>query len=358
MIDTDEKLAELLPALQEAPWLAVDTEADSLHSHPEKLCLLQISFPGCDELVDPLSDMDLKPLWKLLGSRELILHGADYDLRLFAKHHNFAPSRIFDTMIASRLLGVRQFGLANLVEQFLEVTLEKGPQKSDWSKRPLTDRMMNYARNDTHHLFPLADLLRQQLNDKDRLEWCRESCDRLVADNSTYTPPDPDRIWRIKGSVKLPRAAMAVLRELWHWREEEAVAADKPPFFVMKHEQLISISNDAADGKDWGHWIPRRYSTRRKQLLREAVKRGVDCPAAKRPQKYRGKPYHQNDAEKRRFAELKTIRDRHAEALDIDATLIASKETLEQLSRKESDEAWAGLMKWQFELMRDQSSGA
>lgn len=352
VIDTDEKLADLLPALREAPWLAVDTEADSLYSHPEKLCLLQISFPGCDELVDPLAGIDLLPLWKVLGPRELILHGADYDLRLFAKHHNFKPSTLFDTMIASRLLGVRQFGLANLVEQFLGVKLEKGPQKSDWSKRPLTDRMMKYARNDTHHLFPLVEKLRAQLEAKGRTDWCRESCARLVAENGTYEPPDPDRVWRIKGSAKLQRPAMAVLRELWHWREQEAVAADKPPFFVMKHDQLISIASESAAGnKEWDRLVPRRYSSRRKAKLREAVKRGLNCPEDERPDKRRGKPYHPTDEEKKRFAKLKVLRDRRAEDLDIDPTLIASKETMELLTRNESAETWAGLMNWQRELL-------
>jgi ribonuclease D len=353
VIDTDEKLTELLPSLRDAPWLAVDTEADSLHSHPEKLCLIQIGIPDLDELVDPLADLDLQPLWDLLGPREMILHGADYDLRLFVKHHQFTPTCIFDTMIASRLLGIRQFGLSNLVEQFIGVKLEKGPQKSDWSRRPLTDRMMQYARNDTHHLFTITENLKQQLREKGRLDWCRESCDRSIADNSNYVPPDPDRVWRIKGSAKLQRSEMAVLRELWKWREQEAVGADKPPFFVMKHDQLISIAADAVAERDWNQSIPRRYSTRRKDSLRKAAARGLSCPADDRPEKFRGQPYHPTEAEKKRFTNLRTVRDGHAEKLDIDPTLIASRETMELLSRKESDQAWQNLMKWQRELLQD-----
>jgi ribonuclease D len=353
VIDTDEKLAELLRTVCDAPWLAVDTEADSLHSHPEKLCLIQIGIPGLDELVDPLAKINLQPLWELLGSREIMLHGADYDLRLFAKHHQFSPTCIFDTMIASRLLGIRQFGLSNLVELFIGVKLEKGPQKSDWSKRPLTDRMMQYARNDTHHLFTITDNLKRQLTEKGRLDWCRESCDRSLADNSKYVPPDPDRVWRIKGSAKLQRAEMAVLRELWQWREEEAVAADKPPFFVMKHDHLISISGDSVAGRDWKQIIPRRFSPRRTNSLKDAVARGLSCPEAAYPEKFRGKPYHPTEVEKKQFTNLRAIRDGHAEKLEIDATLIASRETLELLSRKESDDAWQNLMNWQRELLQN-----
>src|SRR5580698_2750919 len=111
MIDSDGKLAEFLPVLRAADWVALDTEADSLHAYPEKLCLIQITVGEEDWLVDPLASLDLTALWEELKRHPLILHGADYDLRLLRKNHGFVPSRIFDTMLASRLLGDREFGL-------------------------------------------------------------------------------------------------------------------------------------------------------------------------------------------------------------------------------------------------------
>ena len=116
--------------------MALDTEADSLHAYPEKLCLIQISVEGEDALVDPLARMDLEPVLEELRHHELIMHGADYDLRLLRKGLNFVPTAIFDTMLASRLLGIREFGLNNLVWRFLNVRLEKGPQKANWAPRP------------------------------------------------------------------------------------------------------------------------------------------------------------------------------------------------------------------------------
>ena len=116
MIDTEEKLSALLPALRAAPWIALDTEADSLHAYPEKLCLLQISGEGIEALVDPLASVSLVPLLKIFGDHELIMHGSDYDLRLFRKTFDFKPKAIFDTMLAARLLGLREFGLGNLVQ--------------------------------------------------------------------------------------------------------------------------------------------------------------------------------------------------------------------------------------------------
>ena len=184
MIDTDEKLAALLPAIKSAAWLALDTEADSLHAYPEKVCLIQISTAAGDELVDPLAGINLDPLLDALNAHELIMHGADYDLRLLRKHHEFVPSAIFDTMLAARLLGERQFGLSSLAEKFLGVKLDKGSQKADWARRPLTERMEKYARDDTHHLKPLADKLKLELQQKGRLAWHQESCARLIAESS------------------------------------------------------------------------------------------------------------------------------------------------------------------------------
>ena len=141
VIDTNEKLAAFLPVVKSAAWVALDTEADSLHAYPEKVCLIQISTVASDRLVDPLADMDINPLLDALTAHELIFHAADYDLRLLLKHHQFTPSAIFDTMLAARLLGEKQFGLGALVEKFLGVKLDKGPQKADWAQRPLTPRM-------------------------------------------------------------------------------------------------------------------------------------------------------------------------------------------------------------------------
>ncbi len=189
VIDSDQKLAAFLPAIRAAGWVAVDTEADSLHAYPEKVCLIQISTVSGDKLVDPLARLNLDPLLDALSGHELIMHGADYDLRLLRKHHEFVPSAIFDTMLAARLLGVRQFGLSHLVEKYLGVKLEKGPQKANWAMRPLTERMERYARNDTHYLKPLADRLKAELEAKARLAWQQESCARLIEDSTTPRPP-------------------------------------------------------------------------------------------------------------------------------------------------------------------------
>ena len=139
MIDTEQGLAAFLPTIRAAEWIAVDTEADSLHAYPEKVCLIQISTADGDRLIDPLAGFKLDSLLDALDAHELIMHGADYDLRLLRKHHEFVPCAIFDTMLAARLLGQRQFGLQSLVETYLGVKLEKGSQKANWARRPITE---------------------------------------------------------------------------------------------------------------------------------------------------------------------------------------------------------------------------
>ena len=350
MIISNEHLAEFVTRLKQSPWIALDTEADSLHAYPEKVCLLQVSTPDGDELIDPLSGINLDPLLDTFGGHELIMHGADYDLRLLRKHHEFVPSAIFDTMLASRLLGHLQFGLNHLVAHYLGVVLDKGPQKADWARRPLTERMETYARNDTHFLKSLADRLRSELDVKGRLAWHQETCARLIQECAQPRVPDPDEIWRVKGSHKLSRPGLAVLRSLWDWREEEARTANRPPYFVLAHELMVEIAARASAGEAISGLLPTRLSDRRRNGLSAAVERGLAVAASAQPNYVRHKGRRLTEAHKRRMAELQQRRDQRATELGIDPTLIASRSTMVELA-----EDWQkfspGLMSWQRALL-------
>jgi ribonuclease D len=350
VIDSDAKLADFLSELSAAEWVALDTEADSLHAYPEKLCLIQVTLAGGDQLIDPLAPMDLESLWPELEKHELIFHGADYDLRLLRKCHGFVPLRVFDTMLASRLLGDREFGLVHLLKKYLGVELEKGSQKADWAKRPLTPRMEAYARNDTHYLKTLADILMGQLRDKQRLEWARESCQRLIGECAVPAAPEPDLVWRVKGSHKLAGAGLAVLRELWHWREQEAVSANKPPYFVLSHEALVGIATAAVEQRPANGLLPRYFSPRRQQGLQKAIETGLSVAPQQQPQALRLNHRRQTEAQRRRFEELEKRRDHCAADLGIDPTLIASRATLLFLAQ-DWDLAQPKLMNWQRNLL-------
>jgi ribonuclease D len=350
VIDTVEKLAEFLPKLRAADWVALDTEADSLHAYPEKVCLIQISIAGSDWLVDPLAGVDLNPLLDTLNAHELFMHGADYDLRLLEKHHEFIPSAIFDTMLAARLLGERQFGLSALVEKFLGVKLDKSSQKADWARRPLTPRMEQYARADTHHLKPLVDKLRHELAAKNRLAWHQESCAQLIENCTRPQPVDEGAVWRIKGSTRLSRRGLAILRELWKWREGEALRASRPPFFVLQHEKLVDIAAIAAEDLPIENLLPLRISPRKKCSFLDAVKAGLAVPAERQPEILRNHFQRPSEAEFRQYRALERIRDARAHELGIDATLIASRSTLGDLAR-DWDKHAPLMMAWQRELL-------
>jgi len=352
-----ERLRGVIAALGHSPWLAMDTEADSLHAYPEKLCLMQFSAEAGDFLVDTLAGLDLSALLESLKSRELIFHGADYDLRMLRKAYQFSPSAIFDTMTAARLLGYPQFGLGHLVEKHLGQVLEKGPQKMNWALRPLTPRMEEYARNDTRCLKTLSDILRGELERRGRLAWQTETCQRLIQDCARFPEPNPDQ-WRMKGSDRLPPRGLAILRSLWHWREKEAIAANRPPFFVLSHDLVLHLAHEGAherarsggQERELGRLLPARMNDRRKQGIVHAIAEAQAVPEAELPRRRVHTFYQPSLAEQKRTAALRELRDRKAAELGIDPTLIASKATLQALAQdweKHSPE----LMNWQRELL-------
>lgn len=347
MIQTTQELADFLAGCN-GEFHALDTEADSLHCYHEKLCLLQYSDGDRHTLIDPLAIEDLSPLTDLLKVSELWMHGADYDIMLMRRDLDAVPPIVWDTQIAARLLGVKKFGYANLVEHFLGVELSKASQKADWSKRPLTEKMKEYAINDVFYLKPMIDMLLEQLNEKGRYEWFVESC--VQARTKVLSRPqakeDP---WRIQGSGKLSPRGLLFLRAIWYWRDAEASEWDKPPFMVCGNKQIISWVHDAMNEKEIT--LPKHFRSSRRKNFVEAIEEARKVPDAmwpKRPSpaKRRVKDKGFDD----RCAEYCAKRDAVAAELDIDSSLVISKAAIEALAAKEV-EASDVLMKWQCELL-------
>ena len=264
MISDPEGLADLIAKLTPLSRIALDTEADSLHSYFEKLCLIQISTQHENLLVDPLAGFSLQPLYEVLARKRLVLHGADYDLRMLHRAGQFAPMDIFDTMIAARLCGYQELGLAALVARHFGVKLSKASQKANWALRPLSSQMIEYAVNDTKYLLPLAEILEAELLRLNRWEWFSESCDRMIASAGEPRGRDEGKAWRIPGTAALSPRAQSVLRVLWHWRDVEARSWDRPPFHVMSNDDIVRIAEKAVDGKAFS--TPRMSSRRRKSF--------------------------------------------------------------------------------------------
>jgi ribonuclease D len=156
----------------------------------------------------------------------------------------------------------------------------------------------------------------------------------------------------VKGSNKLTRPAMAVLRELWHWREREAVGANKPPFFVLSHDLLMKLAQTAADQQNGQveELLPRHLSERRRGGIKKAIEQGLAVPPPQQPSPIRNVTRRPNEAELRRFAELQTRRDKRAAELGIDPTLIAPRAMLSELAHS-WEKASPSLMRWQRQLL-------
>jgi ribonuclease D len=350
VIDTHARLDEALSELEHAAWMALDTEADSLHAYPEKLCLLQISHPGGEVLIDPLAELNLDPLLAVLGRHTLILHGADYDLRLMYRTWRFVPIGLFDTMTAARLVGCQRFGLTDLVRQFLDISLEKGPQKANWGQRPLTPRMTAYAEADCRYLKPLQEKLLAELTRLGRAPWHEQICGRLIHEATQLSAPDPDAVWRVRGANGLDRLALAVLRSIWHWREKEAIAANRPTFHILNPDLLLELASAASR---WGavpHQLPRHLTPRRRHGLARAIEEALALPEDQRPHKIRHEHRRLPLSVGKRANALRDIRDRHAADLNLDPSFVASRNQLLELAET-GDWRKTSLLPWQGQLL-------
>ena len=347
MIATASQLGELLPHIESVERVALDTEADSLHSYREKLCLLQISVKGLDVIVDPLVRIDFSPLSDALEQKEIVLHGSDYDLRLLRRNLNFIPRQVFDTVIAARLIGLREFGLVALVQRYFGIELTKTSQKADWGERPLPRRMAEYAINDTKYLLPLAERLEIELNSRNRMDWFRQSCRRALEQATIDRARDLDEAWRISGAGALSGQAAAVLRALWNWRETEAEAVDRPPFHILQNRELLGSAEKFVAGK-----VPdyRHFSERRRRKFQEAGQRALELPEAEWPIKRRGSGKRPTAEIVRRIEQLRAKRDRAAKSLELEPSFIASRGTLEAVAADET-RADSLLVPWQQELL-------
>ncbi|HMH04389.1 MAG TPA: HRDC domain-containing protein [Candidatus Udaeobacter sp.] len=371
MITDAARLASLIEQIEPADRVAVDTEADSLHSYREKLCLLQISVPApdavvgvsdagqsvspghesartvCDYIVDPLANIDLEPLRRAFETKEIVLHGADYDLRMLRRGLNLAASKIFDTLIAARLLGIREFSLAALVKRYFGLTLLKGSQKANWAQRPLPARMAEYAINDVHYLLPLAEKLEAELVRYERWDWLRQSCQRAIEQAAVARTRDHDELWRIRGSGLLRGGSAAVLRALWQWREKEAEKADRPPFHVLRNEELLKAAVKFASGSvpDYKH-----FSFRRRQAFLDAAQAALRAPESEWPVSRRRFGTRPTNETVQRAEELRRRRNKSAEELGLEPSFIAPRSTLEAIAADATRTA-ALLVPWQRELL-------
>ena len=363
-VQSNEDLSELNRRLQSIDRIAFDSEANSLHNYRERVCLIQISAGDQNYIVDPLAELDMDDLVKRLAKIELLIHGADYDLRLMRSTFEFVPKGdVFDTMLAAQLLGLERIGYAALVEQFFDVQISKAGQKSNWAKRPLTDAQLQYAADDTRYLGPLADLLREQLEGHGRLEWHREWCKRVVKAAAEAPDRNDDETWRIRGTGTLKPKQLAFVREIWQWREQQAERADCPPFKILGNQQLFELATWAAAHPtaelESGPRLPRHTEGRRRQALKAAIRRAQTMPKEKWPERFKRQPQVYTGPEcKPRIEALRAESARIAAGLGIPAAVLAPKAMIVNIARSNARtraemQAASSMMEWQAALLEE-----
>lgn len=359
-VSRTEDLSTLVGSM-EGERLAIDTEADSLHHYPEKVCLVQLSHAGTDYLVDPLDGVDLTVLSTVLGDPSVtkILHGADYDLRVLNRDFGLEVRGLFDTMVAARLVGEGSLGLAALLDQRFGVKLDKKFQRADWSRRPLPEAMARYAVLDTRHLEALADGLDAELRGLGRREWAAEEFRRL--EDVRWSEPDTQGAFlKTKGASRLDRRGLAVLRALHRLRETEARRRNRPPFMVLRNETLMALAQTpptrvATVATFPGMPRPWRQGRGAAELV-ATVGQALEAGEESWPEPpVRGRQRRSASFEARVKA-LAKDRDAVAKELGLEPSVVASRAALEgvvdALERGEEPLQAPGLRKWQAELLQ------
>ncbi len=247
-IDTAEGVRNAAELCSANGIFALDTEADSMHSYFHKVCLIQVTAAGRHLVIDPLAlePSDLAPLWKVVGdpSTPVLMHGADYDVRILDRDYGARVHGLRDTQIMAQLLGEEKTGLAALLDKELDVRLDKRYQRADWGRRPLKAAQLTYAAADTAYLLELTDRLRSRLEELGRWGWAEEEFRTLERVRHAAAAPDPVAFERLKGARALRGADRDRLYSLHQWRDREARALDVPPFKILGNRQLMLLAQE------------------------------------------------------------------------------------------------------------------
>ena len=332
IVTTADRLAEVAAILCSQPEFAVDLEMDSLHHYQEKVCLIQVSTRSESWLIDPLALKDLSPLASPLGDPaiRIVMHGADYDIRSLHRDFGIEVRNLFDTMLASRFLGITEFGLAALLKARFGIELNKKYQKADWSKRPLSPEMRAYAAADTSDLLPLYDQLNAELIEKGRLCWLEEECALLC--QARVTEKEGPLFLSCKGAGKLKGRSLAVLEELLQLRNRQARELDRPPFKVISAETLLEAAEKRprtfADLSGIKGMTPGQVQRFGEKII-AAVSAALSLPEEELPRFPRQRREEPADGAKERLKHLKSWRELFSSAQGLEPGVVAPNWLLE-----------------------------
>lgn len=300
-----------------------------MYAYREQVCLIQISIPGQDYIVDPLPDYSLDGLGAIIEDPavEKVFHAAEYDLILLKREYGWELQNLFDTMWAARILGYSHMGLAHILENLYHVQLNKKFQKADWCRRPLTHEQLFYAQCDTHYLLDLRDHLAAELTKAGRMEEALEifgEQSQIRLGNNEF---DPDGFWSLNGVRRLNRDRLAILKALYIFRDEEARQLNRPHFKILGDQTLLAVAQAAPRRMEQLYGVPGmsggqvdRYG---RQLI-QLVEANRNEPPPTRPKRPRRLP----DAVIRRYEKLQEWRKLRATRRGVESDVIISRDAM------------------------------
>ena len=350
LITTTDALAEYCDQISHCSLIAIDTEFLRERTYFPLLCLVQIASLNGNALIDPLADgISLEPLKAVLTDQNItkIFHSGDQDVELFYYALDVVPTPIFDTQIASLALGVGD-GIAynNLVQQMLDIRLDKSMQYTHWDKRPLSDAQLTYALADVTHLLTLTPTLMQRLKDRGRTDWIVESHAHLV-DPGRFNADIKRIVGKIRHNLRKP-VQHAAIYALAQWREDEAIRVNKPRGFIIKDEVLVEIAKRMPETPEvlgsMRLLTPIKNPERRAHIISLLDKvRNSD------PSTYPTPP-HRPDAKPNNelVGLLSLVLKHHCSVEQISARLIANRKDLEQVALGRTD--LPCMQGWRFDI--------
>jgi ribonuclease D len=354
-VDTLPQLEGAARILGQAEIIGVDLEADSMHHYFEKVCLLQIATESASYVMDSLALRDLSALHTIFSNPRTrkVFHGADYDVRSLYRDFRLEVENLFDTQVACKFLGLRESGLEALLRSRFHVELNKKYQRADWSQRPLSPEMMEYAAMDVRYLIPLARMLEKELEEKSRLSWVEEEC--LFLTKVRFTPPSHAPLYlKVKGAFLLDPRSLAVLEALLKFREALAQKSDLPPFKVLRNEPLLELAMKKPlrlEELEAGEVLSRKQIDRYGTRLMHEIHRAMAIPDEDLPVYPREAKPDVSSPVRKRVKALKTWRDMRAKNLGMEPGILLNNALINGLalknprSIKEMEEI-PGLKRW------------
>jgi ribonuclease D len=288
LISLPEQLREAVDYVRSVGTFAYDSEFIGEASYHPKLCLIQVATHERILLIDPLAGLDLTGFWELLADPaiEKVVHSGQQDIEPVFRFFNRAPVNMFDTQIAAGFIGLAYpVGLSKLVRELTGAQLGKGFTFTHWDQRPLTAVQLRYAADDVRYLPAVRDALGRRLEALDHTAWAKEECAALC-DPALYALDPLADFKRVRGANSLPPRDLAVLRELFLWRESAARLHDSPPRSYLKDELLVALARrPATSTEDLAkvRGLPRPVEQEEGPHIVAAVQRGLATPEADYP---------------------------------------------------------------------------